>query len=211
MTWLASLQVEGVPSLLEKAKAEDIDPRLGRLFAYVYEAGDENIRKVAQKALLEYAEKNLLDFAVFRGAICHGLKELGFESLGKVESSILALYNKDVDLIGFVSNIKKLGWYVSLQRGLKEHGISDDIHLVISSLHADVADTFSSDAKKALEKPELSAERLYAMIERGAFDELVKRLQEGVIDSSVIPKVLEATSEEMAIELIKNIVVGWFK
>jgi len=132
------------------------------------------------------------------------LKELGFESVGKVESSILALYNKDVGLIGLVSNIKKLGWYVSLQRGLKGHGILNNIHLVISSLHADAADAFSSDAKKALKRPELSAERLYAMIKRSAFDELVKRLQEGAIDSSVILKVLEATSEEMAIELIKT-------
>ena len=150
---------------------------LAAAFAVVKYLGIEGYKRLAEKVLKA------------RNTIYYGLKELGFESVGKVESSVLALYNKDVDLIGFVSNIKKLGWYVSLQRGLKEHGIPDNIHLVISPIHADVADAFLSDAKKALEmRPELSAERLYAMIERGAFDELVRGLQEGTIDSSVIPK-----------------------
>jgi len=173
---------------------------LAAAFAVVKYLGVEGYKRLAEKVLRA------------RDAIYHGLKELGFESVGKVESSVLALYNKAVDLIGFVSNIKKLGWYVSLQRGLKEHGIPDNIHLVISPIHADVVDAFLSDAKRALEmKPELSAERLYAMIERGAFDELVKGLQEGVIDSSVIPKVLEVIPEEVAVELVKSIVVEWFK
>jgi hypothetical protein len=60
-------------------------------------------------------------------------------------------------------------------------------------------------------KPEVSTKQLYDIIGRGAFDELVKGLQEGVIDSSVIPKVLEAIPEEVAVELIRNIVVEWFR
>jgi len=173
---------------------------LAAAFAVMKYLGVEGYKRLAEKVLRA------------RNAIYHGLKGLGFESVGKVESSVLALYNNDVDLIGFVSNVKKLGWYVGLQRGLKEHGIPDNIHLVISPIHADVADAFLSDAKRALEmKPEVSTKSLYDIIERGAFDELVRGLQEGVIDSSVIPKVLEAIPEEVAVELIKNIVVEWFK
>jgi glutamate/tyrosine decarboxylase-like PLP-dependent enzyme len=173
---------------------------LAAAFAVMKYLGVEGYKKLAEKVLKA------------RNAIYHGLKKLGFESVGKVESSVLALYNNDVDLIGFVSNMKKLGWYVSLQRGLKEYGIPDNVHLVISPIHADVADAFLADAKKALEmKPEVSMKQLYDIIGRGAFDELVKGLQEGVIDSSVIPKVLEAIPEEVAVELIKNIVVEWFR
>jgi len=64
------MKIDEVLSLLERAELKDLDPKSGRLFAYVYETGDENIRKVAEKALLRFAEKNLLDF--------HGFQECGF-------------------------------------------------------------------------------------------------------------------------------------
>jgi len=173
---------------------------LAAAFAVMKYLGVEGYKRLAEKVLKA------------RNVIYHGLKELGFKSVGRVESSVLALYNNDVDLIGFVSNIKRLGWHVSLQRGLREHGIPDNIHLVISPIHADVADAFLSDAKKALEmKPEVSAKQLYDIIERGAFDELVKGLQEGTIDSSVVPKVLEIIPEDVAVEFVKTTVIEWFK
>jgi glutamate/tyrosine decarboxylase-like PLP-dependent enzyme len=109
---------------------------LAAAFAVMKYLGVEGYKKLAEKVLKA------------RNAIYHGLKKLGFESVGKVESSVLALYNNDVDLIGFVSNMKKLGWYVSLQRGLKEYGIPDNVHLVISPIHADVADAFLVEPRR---------------------------------------------------------------
>ncbi|MEM4807664.1 MAG: aspartate aminotransferase family protein [Candidatus Nezhaarchaeales archaeon] len=173
---------------------------LAAAFAVIKYLGVEGYKKLAEKVL--YA----------RNSIYQGMRKLGFESIGGVESSVMALYNANIDLISFVSNMRKLGWHLSLQRGLREYAIPDNIHLVISPIHANVVNEFLNDAVKALEmKPEIDAGRIYAMVERGEFDQLVRWLQEGVIDSSIIPKILEAIPEEVAVELIKSIVVEWFK
>ncbi|MEM2535260.1 MAG: hypothetical protein QXD12_05580, partial [Candidatus Nezhaarchaeales archaeon] len=173
---------------------------LAAAFAVIKYLGVEGYKKLAKKVL--YA----------RNSIYQGMKKLGFESIGRVESSVMALYNANIDLISFVSNMRKLGWHLSLQRGLREYAIPDNIHLVISPIHANVVNDFLNDVVKALEmKPEIDAARVYAMVERGEFDQLVKWLQEGVIDSSIIPKILETIPEEVAVELIKSIVVEWFK
>ncbi|WP_158296901.1 hypothetical protein [Archaeoglobus fulgidus] len=49
------------------------------------------------------------------------------------------------------------------------------------------------------------------MAERGEFAEIIKGIEEGRIDSSVIPMLLESIPEKVAVELIKNIVVEWFR
>lgn len=63
------MKIDEILSILESAEEKDLNPHSGKLFAYVYETGDENIRKIARKALIRYSEKNLLDFTVFRSAI----------------------------------------------------------------------------------------------------------------------------------------------
>ncbi len=98
------MAIDEVLSILERAESEDLNPRTGRLFAYVYETGDENIRKVAEKALVRFAEKNLLDFTVFRSAIffekevvgfarnlMHGDNAVGSFTFGGTESIMLAV------------------------------------------------------------------------------------------------------------------------
>lgn len=51
---------------LDKISSDDIDPYSGKLFAYVYETGDESIRKVCMDALKKFYDKNALDFTVFK-------------------------------------------------------------------------------------------------------------------------------------------------
>lgn len=48
--------------LLEEMEKLDLDPRTGKLFAYVYEAGDEGLKKVAKEALVKFAEKKSSGF-----------------------------------------------------------------------------------------------------------------------------------------------------
>ncbi len=147
-----------------------------------------------------------------RKKIYGGLKRLGFESVGKVESSVLALTNPDLDLMGFVNNMKKLGWQLHLQKGLKEYDIPNNIHLTLSPIHDEVAEKFVEDAAKAVEmKPEVDTRQIYEMAERGEFAEIIKGIEEGKIDSSVIPMLLDSIPQEVAVELIKNIVVEWFR
>lgn len=173
---------------------------LAAAFAVIKYLGVEGYKNLATKILSA------------RNKIYSGMKKLGFESVGKVESSILSLYKKDADLMAFINNMKKLGWQLSLQRGLKNYGIPDNIHLTLSPVHDNLSENFVQDATKALEmKPEIDTAKIYAMAERGEFVEIIRSIEDGKIDSSVIPMLLETIPEEMAVELIKNIVVEWFR
>jgi len=147
-----------------------------------------------------------------RDKIYRGMKNLGFESVGKVESSVLSLYNEDLDLMGFINNIKKFGWQLHLQKGLKDFNIPDNIHLTLSPVHESVAESFIRDAERAIEmEPEVDSKQIFALAEKGMFADIIKGIEEGRIDSSVIPMLLEAIPEEMAVELIKNVVIEWFR
>ena len=172
---------------------------LAAAFAVVKYLGMDGYKELASKVLSA------------RNKIYHGMKKLGFESVGKVESSVLSLYS-DADLLGFVNNMKKLGWQLHLQKGLKDYSIPDNIHLTLSPVHDSVADSFVRDAEKAIEmKAEVDSKQIYAMAEKGEFAELIRGIEDGRIDSSVIPMLLESIPEEIAVELIKNVVIEWFK
>jgi len=173
---------------------------LAAAFAVIKYLGIEGYKKLASKVLSA------------RKKIYKGLKALGFESVGRVESSVLAMSNPEVDLIGFVNNMKRLGWQLHLQKGLKKYGIPDNIHLTLSPIHDEMAEEFLEDAAKAVEmKPDVDTKQIYAMVERGEFAEIVKGIEEGRLDSSIVTILLESIPEDFAAELIKNVVMEWFR
>lgn len=80
------------------------------------------------------------------------------------------------------------------------------------SVHESVAEKFIRDAERAIEmEPEVDSKQIFALAEKGMFADIIKGIEEGRIDSSVIPMLLEAIPEEMAVELIKNVVIEWFR
>lgn len=173
---------------------------LAAAFAVIKYLGKDGYKRLAEKVLSA------------RNRIYKAMRGFGFESVGKVESCVLSLYNKEIDLIGFVNNMKKFGWYLHLQKGLENFGIPDNIHLTISPIHDDVAEQFIEDAERAIEmKPEIDSKQIFALTERGDFAEIIRGIEEGKIDSSIIPMLLEKVPEEVAVELIKNIVMEWFR
>ncbi|WP_202320225.1 aminotransferase class V-fold PLP-dependent enzyme [Archaeoglobus neptunius] len=172
---------------------------LAAAFAVISYLGVEGYRSLASKILSA------------RGKIYSGMKRLGFKSVGSVESSILSLYSNS-DLLGFVNNMKKLGWHLHLQKGLKEYSIPDNIHLTLSPVHESAADDFVMDAERAMEmEPEVDSIQIQKMVERGEFGEIIRGIEDGRIDSSVIPMLLDAVPEDVAVELIKNVVIEWFR
>ncbi len=50
---------------LEELSENDIDPRSGKLFAHIYESGDEKLYEIAIKAFLMYIDKTMLNFTVY--------------------------------------------------------------------------------------------------------------------------------------------------
>jgi len=173
---------------------------LAAAFAVIKYLGKDGYKRLAEKVLSA------------RNRIYTGLRELGFRSVGRVESSVLSLYNEEIDLIGFVNNMKKFGWQLHLQKGLEDFGIPDNIHVTISPVHDDVAEKFIEDSGRAIEmKPEVDSKQILALAEKGDFAEIIRGIEEGKIDSSVIPMLLEKIPEEVAVDLIKNIVIEWFR
>lgn len=166
------------------------------------------IQHLGEEGYLELAKKVLSA----RRKILEGLEKIGFSSIAPVESSILSLYRPDTDFLGFASAMREKGWHFNLQRGLKEFNVPQNIHLTISPIHDVVAGEFIEDASKAVnEKSPVKLEDLIGMMEKGNFDEILKGFDEGKIDSNVVPMLLESLPEEIANEIVKEIVVGWYK
>ena len=60
---------DAILSKLLEIKKLDIDPSKGRLFTYIYETGDEELRRLAKKAFELFLDTNALDPTVFKSAL----------------------------------------------------------------------------------------------------------------------------------------------
>ncbi len=168
-------------------------------------------------AVISYlGEKGYLDLAKkvlsARNRIYRGMKELGFESVAGIESQVLSLYNEGIDIIGFMEGMRRRGWHFHLQKGVKEYSIPPNIHLTISPVHEAVAEDFLRDAGEAInERGSIDVGELLRRLAEGRLEELLSEFQEGRIDSSLAPMLLEQINEEVANEIVKELVVGWYR
>ena len=62
-------RMDDVVGKLLEVKGLDADPASGRLFSYIYEAGDPGLRRVARRAFEEFLDTNALDPTVFGSAL----------------------------------------------------------------------------------------------------------------------------------------------
>jgi glutamate/tyrosine decarboxylase-like PLP-dependent enzyme len=172
---------------------------LASAYAVMKYLGEEGYERLAKQVLSA------------RNRIEKGLKRLGFESVGPVESQVLSMHNPDADLLGFMSAMRRKGWHFHLQRGVAEYSIPPNIHLTISPIHDDVAQEFISDAESAvLEKSPMNVEELFERMGRGELAEILQEFESGKLDSSIAPLLLEKLNEEMAEEIVKELVVRWY-
>jgi len=169
-------------------------------YATIKYLGIDGYKRLAKKVLIA------------RDRIYSGLKELGFRSTGPVESSILSLYSDKVDLLGYAYNMKNKGWHISLQKPVKDYNIPLNIHLTISPVHYRVAQRFIIDSRESISIPsKINMQEIKNLIENGEMGKVVEYLENGSIDSGIIPILLENLPEDIASDLVKDIVIGWFK
>ncbi|MBO8181295.1 MAG: aspartate aminotransferase family protein [Archaeoglobus sp.] len=173
---------------------------LAAAYAVIRYLGEDGYLKLARKVLTA------------RNKIYDGLRKLGFESVAPVESSVLSMFSDDIDLLAFVGGMREKGWHLHLQKGLKEFDIPNNIHLTISPIHESVAEEFIRDAAEVLKHPPaIDTKAVFESIQKGNFQKVLEDLNAGRLDSSIIPLLLEAIPEEIATELVKEIVIQWYR
>ncbi|WP_456478505.1 pyridoxal phosphate-dependent decarboxylase family protein [Geoglobus ahangari] len=146
-----------------------------------------------------------------RRKMLRGLEDLGFKPIAPVESMVLTMSSEKVDLLGFVTAMREKGWHFHLQKGLLEYGVPPNIHMTLSPIHDQVADEFLEDAERCVgERSGISLESMMELAQRGDLSSILRDFEEGRIDSSIVPMLLEGIPAEIAEEIVKQIVVGWY-
>ncbi len=165
------------------------------------------IRHLGRDGYLRMARKVLSA----RDKIYRGMKNLGFESVAPIESSVLALANENLDLFAFVKNMRTFGWHFHLQRGMREFGIPPNIHLTLSPIHDKTADEFLRDAEKAMSaEADVKLSDILDMLQKGEVARILEDFESGRVDSSIATVLLENIPEEVAVEIVKDMVVRWY-
>lgn len=163
---------------------------LASAFAVVKYLGEEGYLRLS---------KQVLDA---RNTLFEGLKSLGFESVAPIETSILSLFNRNIDLLSFTTAMREMGWHFHLQREVKKFSVPMNIHLTISPIHKNTVKDFVVDAEKAIEKTK--AERVRVDF---SFEKVLEDLKLGKIDSSIAPLLVDMFDPDVAKELVKEIVM----
>ncbi len=71
-----------------------------------------------------------------------GLKELGFETLGEPDSSIVAFRHGKLDIFTLAEMLKKDGWFLQVQPGSVELGLIASLHMTLTATHDEKIPSF---------------------------------------------------------------------
>ncbi len=92
-----------------------------------------------------------------RETIAAGVEALGFRVLGAPQLGILAFTRDDVDCVALWAKLRERGWFTGVATEPKS------LHLMLSPVHAQVADEYLADVRWALgEVGETTAEPRYS-------------------------------------------------
>ncbi|MEM3478341.1 MAG: hypothetical protein QXM45_06640, partial [Archaeoglobaceae archaeon] len=163
---------------------------LASAFAVVKYLGEEGYLRLSKQVLEA------------RNTLLQGMRSLGFESVAPVETSILSLFNRNIDLLSFTTAMREMGWHFHLQREVRKFSIPLNIHLTISPIHKNTAKDFVVDAEKAVEISRVEKSKLEI-----SFEKIFEDLKLGKIDSSIAALLVDKFDPEMAKELVKEIVI----
>ena len=139
------------------------------------------------------------------------LNKLGFKTTAPLESSILSLYNDDIDLFGFVYGMQKKSWYLEVQKAIKDV-VPYNIHMTLNPIHDKLSKAFIKDAKDVAKSPVSSEfKKLMEDLSKGDMTGLMKSVKEGSINPVLLIKVLEQIPEDSAKEMANVIVNEVFR
>lgn len=165
------------------------------------------IRYLGQKGYLSLAKKVLSA----RNTIFKGLSGLGFKLTAPLESSILSMYNEEIDLFEFVFGMRKRSWHLEVQRaitGLVPH----NIHMTISPVHSGLSKQFVRAAKQTVDSlPDPDFAKAMEDFLGADVGTIMSSVKEGRINPTLFVKLIEQIPEEAAKELANHVVNEVFR
>lgn len=83
-----------------------------------------------------------------RAKLMTGLKELGYETLGNPQASVVAFQNDNIDIFALADLMKNDGWYIQVQPGSEELGYAASLHMTLTAAHDDSISGFLDSLRK---------------------------------------------------------------
>ncbi|MEM3448860.1 MAG: aspartate aminotransferase family protein [Nitrososphaerota archaeon] len=146
-----------------------------------------------------------------RNYIFKKLSKLGFKSTAPLESSILSLYNDEIDLFGFVFGMQKRSWHLEVQKAIPGV-VPYNIHMTLSPVHEKLSRQFITAAYETINSPpESEYKNLMENILSGDLNVLIKMVKDGNINPVLILKLLEHIPAGSAREIANEIVNEMFR
>jgi glutamate/tyrosine decarboxylase-like PLP-dependent enzyme len=146
-----------------------------------------------------------------RDFIYREMNKLGFRTTSPIESSILSLYNNDIDLFNFVVQMHKRSWYIEIQKSIPEL-VPYNLHMTLTPIHDDVSKSFIKDVKETLKLPaDAEFNALMNDISSGNLDNISRMVKEGTLNTVMLIKLLELIPEDFAKEAANQLVNEMFR
>ena len=139
------------------------------------------------------------------------MTKLGFKSTAPLESTILSLYNENIDPFGFVYGMQKRSWHIEVQKAIKDL-VPYNIHMTLSPIHDKLSRAFIRAAKETIDSPQdPDFKKMMEGISSGDLAILMGMVKEGNINPALLVKLLEQIPEEYAKEMANEIVNEVFR
>ncbi len=139
------------------------------------------------------------------------LSKLGFKSTAPLESSILSMYNENVDLFSFVYGMQKRSWHLEIQKAIQDL-VPYNMHMTLSPVHKKLSKPFIQAARDTINSPpDPDFKKLMDGLSAGDLSGLMTMIADGNINPAMLVKLLEQIPEESAKEMANEIVNGVFR
>ena len=146
-----------------------------------------------------------------RNFLFNEMTKLGFKSTAPLESTILSLYNENIDPFGFVYGMEKRTWRLEVQKAVKDL-VPYNIHMTLSPIHDKLSRAFIRAAKETIDSPQdPDFKKMMEGISTGDLAILMGMVKEGNINPALLVKLLEQIPEEYAKEMANEIVNEVFR
>ncbi len=140
------------------------------------------------------------------------MKSLRFKPIGTVEFIISVLENPNADIFSFVIFMDKKGWRFHLQQRISYFQVPNNIHFTFSLIHYGFHSESIKDVSESIyEESSNYLNHLLSYNRTGNLENILTEVINGEIYSSMLPILLADLPENIVNQILKEIVIRWYK